>query len=261
MYFVIWFFLLLGMWIYHKVNRATSMSLTAYLLYQHQHQHQQEQQPLEQQSDLHTSLLARINEEGRADPSSNSSDSQGSASADFHHSHHHQQHEQVVKMLCKKYRFLRAFEFLMLFSYETLTEQALQLINCIGIGSCGRVLAEYPDVSCSSSDYNPLKGIAILILVYAVLFPALLWLGLYRHVRSRRRLRRDLTAIGASAGDNGNNISNAVIIHNEKDKDNDGDTDDDDDDDDPVAEARYGVFYDHYRNKFWWWEVQVKGLL
>eukprot|EP00053_Salpingoeca_punica_P019754 m.202109 g.202109 ORF g.202109 m.202109 type:complete len:1051 (-) comp17716_c0_seq6:1639-4791(-) len=126
--------------------------------------------------------------------------------------------KRLAAEFCRRYRFVRALQFLLLFSFESLTEQSLQLINCVDVGACGRVLAEYPDVSCSSSAYQPLRVVAICILVYAVVFPLLLLAMLYR-------IDRQHDTLSATA---------AVR-----------------------TEARFGVFYDHYRRRFWWWEVQV----
>ena len=59
-----------------------------------------------------------------------------------------------LKSLCHRFRFLRALEFLLLFSYKTLTEQALQLLNCVSVGSCAKVLGEFPDMYCELVNSN-----------------------------------------------------------------------------------------------------------
>ena len=137
-----------------------------------------------------------------------------------------------LKQLCRRFRFLRALELLMLFSYEILTEQALQLVNCIHVGECGRVLAEYPDLSCPhSSSYLPLLIVAILILVYSVAFPAALFWFLRKnnvHVHNS-----DAGAEWAAKESKSETI---------------------------VMEAKFGVFYGQFKPQFWWWEIQVSFL-
>jgi hypothetical protein len=119
------------------------------------------------------------------------------------------------RRLLRQFRFIRALEFLMLLSYETLTEQALQLLNCIGVGSCGRVLAEYPDVHCTgNSDYYGLRVVAILIMIYSFVFP----LGLFYGMRRINRNRNNWL----------------------------------------VKTVKYGVFFDHFKSRYYWWEVQVR---
>jgi hypothetical protein len=97
--------------------------------------------------------------------------------------------ENSLQRYCRRFRFLRALEFLLLFSFETLTEQALQLTNCVSVGACGsRVLAEYPDISCTNNDsFVPLLVIAVFILIYAALFPELL----FRFLRKLPRGKED----------------------------------------------------------------------
>eukprot|EP00052_Salpingoeca_macrocollata_P030259 m.316251 g.316251 ORF g.316251 m.316251 type:complete len:330 (-) comp23073_c1_seq9:290-1279(-) len=136
-----------------------------------------------------------------------------------HDHHHHEptpQEKELQSLLCRQHRFLRALGFLLLFSYETLTEQALQLVNCIHVGACGRVLGEYPDVPCRGNRaYDPLLAVAVVLLVYAALFPT----GLFWFLRKYCiRQPREMQA---------------------------------------VLEAKYGVFYDHFKPQCWWWEVQV----
>ena len=97
--------------------------------------------------------------------------------------------------LCRRFRFLRAFEFLLLFSYETFVEQALQLVNCIGVGSCGPVLAEFPDVACpNNAAYIPLLVVAALLLIYAVAFPVGLFAFLRKHNLSGEGINSRSTA-------------------------------------------------------------------
>ena len=163
------------------------------------------------------------------------------------------------KALCRRFRFLRALEFLLLFSYETLTEQALQLVNCISVGSCGRVLAGYPDVACpSNAAYIPLLIVAVLILVYAAVFPVGLFLFL-------RKLKVD----NPGKADRDSDDKNGDTDH-----DNENRSSDDNDDRSHVrsfnntlstpsgslTDAKFGVFYSHYKQRFWWWEVQVQKL-
>ena len=49
--------------------------------------------------------------------------------------------------------FVRCACYLMLFSYDSWTEQSLQLLNCIDVGN-RNVVAEQPDVSCTSTEYR-----------------------------------------------------------------------------------------------------------
>ena len=78
-------------------------------------------------------------------------------------------------------RFYRALYYLALFSYETWSHQALQLLNCEDVGQ-HRVLTENPDVSCHSTDYHHLKTTAIVIVILFVIgFPMVLYLFLRRH--------------------------------------------------------------------------------
>ena len=139
----------------------------------------------------------------------------------------------TLKTLCRRFRFLRAFEFLLLFSYETLVEQALQLVNCISVGSCGRVLAEFPDVACPhNSSYVPLLAVAALLLIYAVAFPV----GLFMFLR-KLDLNRNYGSTKI--------VSDRQILpelrHATRDNEH----------------AKFGVFFDHYKPHFWWWEIQV----
>jgi hypothetical protein len=105
-------------------------------------------------------------------------------------SHDQPRHSETnLQVYCRRFRFLRALEFLLLFSYETLTEQALQLTNCVSVGACGsRVLAEYPDISCTgNSSFVPLLVVAVFILIYAALFPVVL----FRFLRNLPRVEDD----------------------------------------------------------------------
>jgi hypothetical protein len=130
-------------------------------------------------SDLRMSLMSHLleNEQEEQEQEESSTDDQP------HHS------ENNLQRYCKRFRFLRALEFLLLFSFETLTEQALQLTNCVSVGACAsRVLAEYPDISCTNNgSFVPLLVIAIFILIYAALFPVLL----FRFLRNLPRDKED----------------------------------------------------------------------
>ena len=131
--------------------------------------------------------------------------------------------------LCRRFRFVRALEMLLLFSYQTLTDQALQLVNCMSAGGCGTVLAEYPNIDCySTKGYKPLKAVAIVLLLFAGLFPLLLLYKLFEIYNGKRKIKK------GGNDDNGNN-----------------------DKDEAVIDAKYGVFYDQYRPRFFWWEVLV----
>ena len=89
--------------------------------------------------------------------------------------------------------FVRCACYLMMFSYESWTEQSLQLLNCIDVGNHS-VVAEHPDVSCRSDDneYRALQAAAIVLTVVVVVgFPVgmliFLWnssrLGLLENAR------------------------------------------------------------------------------
>eukprot|EP00051_Salpingoeca_urceolata_P021975 m.351836 g.351836 ORF g.351836 m.351836 type:complete len:1161 (-) comp19898_c13_seq1:28-3510(-) len=80
-------------------------------------------------------------------------------------------YDQQVQEHQRDHTFLRGIHFLMLFTYETLTEQAMQLVNCQNVCHLGRRLAEYPDVSCTSPSYQILRIVALAILVYTAFFP------------------------------------------------------------------------------------------
>ena len=161
---------------------------------------------------------------------------------------------------CKRFRFLRALEFLLLFSYESLTEQALQLINCVGVGSCGRVLAEYPDVFCpTDSSYVPLLVVAILILVYSAIFPVFLFLRL-RHLQQQQQQQQhqqqqqqqqqlqlqqqpqQQSASQLSLPMTSSSSAAPAWTSTASSLD---------------TEAKFGIFYDHFKPQFWWWEIQV----
>ena len=147
------------------------------------------------------------------------------------------------KLLCRRFRFLRAFQCLLMFSYETLTEQALQLVNCISVGSCGRVLAEYPDITCPDNvHYIPLLLVAVLILVYAAAFP----IGLFVTLRKQSASTLQRGQIDASTvTDHGSehNQSSGASCHRDV----------------ALTAAKFGVFYDHFKSQFWWWEIQVSA--
>ena len=116
-----------------------------------------------------------------------------------------------MKQLCRRFQFLRAFEFLLLFLYETLTEQALQLVNCVRVGSCGHVLAEYPDVQCrENSQYTPLLVVAILIIFYTAGFPVGLCIFLRRlQLRSNNNSNKDVDKSNISYNNNNKNKNNS----------------------------------------------------
>ena len=186
------------------------------------------------------------------------------------------EHEQR-KLLCRQLRFIRTFELLLLLSYETLTEQALQLINCISVGACGRVLAEYPDVRCpDSSSYIPLLIAAVLILVYAAAFPLYLW----HFLRKLQQLQNSASVTGqndfrrAEKQEAGGGEEEAEKEgkegEKEEEEENEGKENREEQhrkrqssalpktgDDQKFTEAKYGVFYDHFKSKFWWWEIKV----
>lgn len=163
--------------------------------------------------------------------------------------------EKIKKSLCRRYRFLRALEMIMLFSYEILTDIGLQLLNCVDLGSCGSVLAEFPDISCHSSEYTPLQVIAWILVVYSVAFPAVVWYSLYRIHKTRARHANegafvsdgisenvDDGSLPDTSGVHSSSLSREHSIYA-----------------DLLAEAKYGVFYDHFHEKFWWWEIQVRS--
>lgn len=126
--------------------------------------------------------------------------------------------EHQFQELCRRYRFIRSLSLLLLFSYETLTVQALQIVNCISVGSCGRVLADYPDISCPDGPgYLPLLVVAVIVLCYCAAFPFVLLHKLYQmQSKMSNRDHRQLVLL-----------------------------------------AKYGVFFDQFKPEFWWWEVQV----
>eukprot|EP00041_Stephanoeca_diplocostata_P036037 m.1296580 g.1296580 ORF g.1296580 m.1296580 type:complete len:1787 (+) comp24794_c0_seq31:338-5698(+) len=121
--------------------------------------------------------------------------------------------------LCRQFRYIRGLQYILLFSYESLTEQAMQIVNCISVGSCGRVLAAYPAVSCQHNPaYYPLRIVGICLLIYSVAFPMGLWYFLRKHC-----------------------VCSAGYERNQE----------------TILLAKYGVLYDHFKPNFWWWEVQV----
>ena len=140
------------------------------------------------------------------------------------------------KLLYRRFRFLRAFEMLMLLSYETLTYQALQLVNCVNLGGCGTVLAEFPDVSCKghNTDYSPLKAVAVILLIYAGLFPILLFYKLWK-------IRQDAMLCCQRTGHGDTAMVDVNVM-----------------DENPLTKAKFGVFYDLFMPRFFWWEVQVR---
>ena len=172
----------------------------------------------------------------------------------------------------------------------------MQLINCVSVGACGKVLAEFPDVHCPDDrDYVPLLVVAIIVLIYAAAFPTALFVFLRRlHHREGSRANNTMkkTMHGHEAG----------VSENEEGKDYDGgptapavDILDDNNtnngssssssssrvrvfaldqthdkeassfwarllntqDSKEIARAKFGVFYDHYKDDCWWWEIQV----
>ena len=156
------------------------------------------------------------------------------------------QHSPALKAACRRFRFLRAFEFLLLFSYETLTEQALQIVNCINVGECGHVLAQYPEVACpDTSVYIPLLVAAVLILVYAVVFPVWLFWFLWKTKNNENDDQSGAHADTMSTNEQVLDPSGTKPTHNDIIK----------------QRAKYGVFFDQFRPQFWWWEVQVSELI
>lgn len=149
-----------------------------------------------------------------------------------------------VEAYCRRFRYLRALQCLVLFSYETLTEQALQLVNCIKVGECGNVLAEFPDVPCPANrNQLPLMTVAVLLLLYAVVFPAGLFIFLRKlnlHLHDHHHQQHDVN----NHFNNNININNNHIAASAN-------------SDVELLEGNYGVFFDHYKAKFWWWEIQV----
>eukprot|EP00041_Stephanoeca_diplocostata_P020213 m.448050 g.448050 ORF g.448050 m.448050 type:complete len:365 (+) comp21505_c1_seq6:5836-6930(+) len=126
----------------------------------------------------------------------------------------------VGLQLCRQFRYLRALQYIALFSYESLTEEAMQIVNRIKVGSCGHVLAAYPAIRSDNPAYTPLLAIAIVLLVYAAAFPIGLWWFL-RHY------------CGCGGGTKKATDSKLIL------------------------QAKYGVLFDHFKPEFWWWEVQV----
>ena len=104
--------------------------------------------------------------------------------------------------------------------------------------------AEFPDMPCDSSNatYFPLRVVAIILVVYAGLFPIVLFLMLYRiHIVQKRARSEVLLAAPPSSLLSSSSSSSA-------------------EDEEMVNEAKYGIFYDHFKAKFYWWEVQVRIL-
>lgn len=144
------------------------------------------------------------------------------------------------KQLCRRFRFLRAFEFLLLFSYQTLTEQALQLVNCVGVGSCGNVLAEYPDVSCrDNAQYTSLLVVAIYVLIYSVVFPVWLFISLHK-LHHRFESKTAINDRPQTSSNDHQDHQHPTITREEQ-----------------LAKAKFGVFYNQFKPQFWWWEIQV----
>ncbi len=86
--------------------------------------------------------------------------------------------EQLNIILLNNHRLYRLFVLLILYSYETLTEQGFQLINCVNLGPCGSVLAEFPDIACTSFifslavvDITWLRIISVILILYTCLLP------------------------------------------------------------------------------------------
>jgi hypothetical protein len=159
MYFVLWLVVLVAHWVHRSSQNKVA------------------RRPLSGITDIRMSLMTHLLENGQEEQQQQqecSTDDQPYAP------------ENSLQRYCRRFRFLRALEFLLLFSYETLTDQALQLTNCVSVGSCGsRVLAEYPDISCTNNDnFVPLLVVAVFILIYAALFPVVLFCFL-------RKLPRD----------------------------------------------------------------------
>lgn len=161
----------------------------------------------------------------------------------------------LLRKFAGKLRFLRALQLLMIFSYESLVEQALQLVNCVGVGACGRVLAQYPEVSCPDNpDYIPLLVVAVLILIWAILFPVVLFFYLRKLPRGGRRIRTGKPGNGSSTRQSGaegaepseSSASGALPEPKEASLEMR-----------LYLRAKYGVFYDQYKPEFWWWEIQV----
>ena len=238
MYFGIWFILLLLHWMLQShrsrgagfealespyASKSYRMSLLRHLIADsdhHDQQHPETKKDLSNTSTPHTTAAA--NEDG---------DGNYAAANDDNHDDENNHSGDDEKQLCRRFRFLRALEFLLLFSYESLTEQALQLVNCVGVGSCGHVLAEYPDLACrGNSEYKPLLAIAILVLIYAIAFPIVLCFALHK-----------LQSSSSSSSSSSSFLSSPS--HSMKQQ--------------KLAEAKYGVFYDHFKPRFWWWEIQV----
>lgn len=75
----------------------------------------------------------------------------------------------------------RAVAFLMLFGYQTWTEQSLELLHCISVSGT-LVIAEHPDVECSGPDYSRLVvGAVCIIVVVVVGLPMGMLVYLYRN--------------------------------------------------------------------------------
>ncbi len=87
-----------------------------------------------------------------------------------------------LKLLRRHHMFRRALYLLCVFSYEALTEQALQIFNCVTVCHYGQVLADFPQIHCDESQaYVAFRLFAILILCFTVAFPVGLVIWWYRN--------------------------------------------------------------------------------
>ena len=187
----------------------------------------------------------------------------------------HDHNSNNAQMLRRRYRFLRAFEMLLLFSYETLIDQALQLVNCMSAGGCGSVLAEFPDIACDATDstYGPLRAVAILLLIYAVMFPIVLFVALYKiknYNKKQQQSNVDTGAHGVTAGELSSPTSSSSSSSSSSSPTFSSSSssaapfslvpaDTPDDKQELLFAVKFGVFYDHFKPKYFWWEVQVRG--
>ena len=104
--------------------------------------------------------------------------------------------------------YTRSTVSLFLASFDALLRTALEYFHCVRVGD-GLYVAQYPAVSCTSAEYEKLRGLFVLALLFLVSVPVLLLVNLLRETKDGRSKQR--------------------------------------------VRARWGILYEPYRHKLFWW--------
>lgn len=82
--------------------------------------------------------------------------------------------------LAEQFIFYRALTFLMIFTYQSMTETTFHILTCKDVGPCGNRLSQFPEISCDDPDYLALRKVAFAVLgLYVIPFPIALGVWLW----------------------------------------------------------------------------------